>query len=169
MARFDKFDAERRAAAEPAGHIMTSIETDHGANGANGANVGSASLPPKTEILDTKVAAKSPARKHKQESDEDGLSEVKDSPPPKKKKKVADHDSDAAFAAKLQAQENGRVRSTRGGGAKPTPAKKKKTPKKKTNAKVKAEDDSDLEGSDVEVKERKVNRNGGFHVRPGLS
>ena len=77
-----------------------------------------------------------------------------------------EYDSDAAFAAKLQAQENGRIRSTRGGGPKKAVSAKKKSPKKKkkTSAKVKAEDDSDLDGSGSDVKERKVNRSGGFHV-----
>ncbi len=102
--------------------------------------------------------------KSKREEDDEDLSEVRDSPAPKKKKRKVEYDSDAAFAAKLQAQENGRIRSTRGGGPKAPAAKKKKTPKKKTSSKVKAEDDSDLDGSDG-AKEKKVNRSGGFHVR----
>ncbi len=106
-------------------------------------------------------------RKHKQEEYDEDLSEVRDSPAPKKKKRKVEYDSDAAFAAKLQAQENGRIRSTRGGGPKAPAAKKKKTPKKKTSSKVKAEDDSDLDGSDG-AKEKKVNRSGGFHVCSSL-
>ena len=107
------------------------------------------------------------AAKHKSEEDDEDLLEVRDSPAPKKKKRKVEYDSDAAFAAKLQAQENGRIRSTRGGGPKAPAVKKKKTPKKKTSSKVKAEDDSDLDGSDG-AKEKKVNRSGGFHVCSSL-
>ena len=107
------------------------------------------------------------ATKHKSEEDDEDLSEVRDSPASKKKKRKVEYDSDAAFAAKLQAQENGRIRSTRGGGPKAPAVKKKKSPKKKTSSKVKAEDDSDLDGSDG-AKEKKVNRSGGFHVYSSL-
>lgn len=89
--------------------------------------------------------------------------ELKGSPAPKKKK-IIEYDSDAAFAARLQAEENSRSRSTRGGGPKKPNGIKKKTLKKKTAAKVKAEDDSDMDESGSDMKERKVNRTGGFHV-----
>lgn len=146
MARFDKFDAARkRSSAQTNGHAATTKAES------------STSPIPTTEV------SPPPPTKHKQEDDDDDLSDVRDSPAPKQKKRKVEYDSDAAYAAKLQAQENGRIRSTRGGGPKPAAAKKKKTPKKKTSAKVKAEDDSDLDGSD-ETKERKVNRSGGFHV-----
>ena len=97
--------------------------------------------------------------------DEDDLSDVPDTPPPKKKRKAEPLDADAAFAAKLQAEENIRARPTRGGANRKNPVvkKKKRTPKKKTANKVKAEDDSDIDGSDVE--EKKPIRSGGFHVR----
>ena len=99
--------------------------------------------------------------KRQQESDEE-LSDVKEPLPPKKKKKV-ERDSDAAYAAKLQAQENARTRLTRGGGPKAPLAKKnKKTPKKKTPVKIKAEDDSDIDGSGSDGKEKV--RTGGFHA-----
>lgn len=168
MARFDKFDAERKANAEPNG-IVPSIE-DGGDGGGD-----ETSLPAKKEQKrSSSISEESTARKTtsshpnpNQESDGNELSEVKDSPPPKKKK-TSSRDSDAAFAAQLQAFENSRIRSTRGGGPKVTPAKKKKTPKKKTSAKVKAEDDSDMEGSASEVKERKYNKNNGFHVSRGF-
>lgn len=157
MARFDKFDAQRKSAAATNGFTDT-VEDD----------LPSQPAPKKLKqepIQDQPSAPKTTptASKHKQESEDDELSDIKDTPPPKKKKKI-DHDSDAAFAAKLQAQENSRFRSTRGGGPKVTPVKKKKAPRKKTSAKVKAEDDSDLDGSGSEAKERKVNRSGGFHV-----
>ena len=170
MARFDKFDAERKAAAETNGHVLPSIET----SGDPGLSEHASPPVPKkqrresaNEDLDVKRSTTSEKRKIP-ESEDDELSDVKDSPPPKKKKKVIEQDSDAAFAAKLQAQENSMIRSTRGGGSKPTPAKKKRTPKKKTAAKVKAEDDSDLDGSGSDVKEKKVNRSGGFHVGPSI-
>ena len=82
--------------------------------------------------------------------------------PPKKKRKQAD--SDAKLAAKLQAEENSRARPSRGGVAKkPVVARKKSSPKKKSAAKVKVDDDSDLElDSNGEAKD--VVRKGGFHV-----
>lgn len=169
MARFDKFDAQRKAAAESNGHVMPSIES------SGDPDLNEHASPPapkkqKREISDFSLAhgrSTTSETKHEQESEDDELSDVKDSPPPKKKKKAVDRDSDAAYAAKLQAQENSRMRSTRGGGPKAPQAKKKKTPKKKTSAKVRAEDDSDLDGSGSDAKEKKVNRSGGFHVRPG--
>ena len=124
--------------------------------------------PPTTNgVFDENAAPKphspSPVSKKRPKEEMEDMSDVKDSPVPKKKKKV-DNDGDAAFAARLQAQENARMRATRGGGPKKISPVKKKTPKKKTAAKVKAEDDSDLDESGSEVKERKVNRSGGFHV-----
>ncbi|KAL8937653.1 MAG: hypothetical protein Q9211_003569 [Gyalolechia sp. 1 TL-2023] len=90
-----------------------------------------------------------------------------DTVPPKKKRKRSPVDEDAAFAAKLQAEENGRARSTRGGGPKKAaPVKKRKTPKKKTADRVNGADDSDL---DSEPTEKKVNRSGGFHKPLNLS
>lgn len=83
-----------------------------------------------------------------------------ESPPKKKHRKQPDND--AKLAAKLQAEENSRARPTRGGGSKKaTPAKKKKTaPKKKSDTKIKADDDSDVDGSDGE----KVPKKGAFNV-----
>lgn len=171
MARFDKFDAQRKSAMKTNGFSKTTRDEFPANSGSSGP-----ASPPTQRNLEQKaeneglsdVKLTPSLGKHKQESvddddDDDELSDIKDSPPPKKKKRI-DHDSDAAFAARLQAQENSRIRSTRGGGPKATPAKKKKTPKKKTSTKVKAEDDSDLEGSGSEIKEKKVNRSGGFHV-----
>jgi hypothetical protein len=101
----------------------------------------------------------------KREVDLEDLSDVVDKPPAKKKRKADPAvDADAAYAARLQAEENLRARPTRGGSTrKAAPVKKKKaTPKSKTAKKVKAEDDSDLDGSEGGKKE--VNRTGGFHV-----
>ena len=121
--------------------------------------------PPSTANHETS-ASPAPSKKHKHEDLSDSVSSVIDSPKPKKKRKIENQDSDAAYAAKLQAMENQRSRSTRGGGAKATKPVKKKTPKKKSSNKIKAEDDSDMDGSGSggEAKERKVNRNTGFHV-----
>ncbi len=143
MTRFDIFTA--KSAPQMNGHTSTT-------NGA----VDDLPVP--------KPGSPSPVSKKRPKEEVEDMSDVKDSPIPKKKKKV-DNDSDAAFAARLQAQENARMRATRGGGPKKNSPVKKKTTKKKTAAKVKAEDDSDLEESGSEVKERKVNRTGGFHVR----
>ena len=92
------------------------------------------------------------------ESDE---SDVYPSPPKKKRKQP---DSDAKLAAKLQAEENSRARPSRAGvNKKPVVIRKKSTPKKKSSAKVKADDDSDLDlNSDGQKKD--VVRKGGFHV-----
>ena len=174
MRRFDKFDEQRKALPQTNGHASvkeespaspqttsqsTVIKTPLALQQANChsiAKIGSSVLSEPTR----KAITPSPT-KHKQESEEDDVSDVKSSLPPKKKKKT-ERDSDAAYAAKLQAQENARTRMTRGGGPKAPPAKKKKTPKKKTSAKVKAEDDSDLDGSGSDGKEKV--RTGGFHV-----
>ena len=162
MTRFDKFMAEKNPAPLTNGHPAT-------ANGQSS----EVSPDPKQESPEPKQEpspSPSPSKKVcKRESDEDDLSDAPASPSPKKKRKTAPLDDDAAFAARLQAEENGRARATRGGvNKKPTSANKKKnnkkTPKKKTSHKVKAEDDSDLEGSGSEVAEKKVNRTGGFHV-----
>ena len=100
----------------------------------------------------------------KREADDE--SEAVDVSPPKKKRKADVVDADAAYAARLQAQENLLARPTRGGNTrKAAPVKKKKSPSKskpKTSKKVKASDDSDIESS--EVGEKEVNRNTGFHV-----
>lgn len=103
----------------------------------------------------------------KRDAELEDLSDVADKSPPKKKRKAGSTvDADAAYAAKLQAEENLRARPTRGGSTrKAAPVKKKKsTPRSKTAKKVKAEDDSDLEASEASGK-KEVNRTGGFHVR----
>ena len=158
MTRFDKFVAEQSTSPVTNGHSTTvkPERTDP---------IQQVSPPPSKE-----------GQKRKSESDPDEdekLSDIPNSPPPKKKRKAEPAvDEDAAFAAKLQAEENSRARPTRGGVNRKSVAvnkkkkkKKKKTPKKKTSDKVKAEDDSDLEGSCSEDQEKKVNRSGGFHVR----
>ena len=145
MMRFDKFVAEQNASPTMNGHLdpVKSIETEQPTS------------PPESKV----------AQKRKSTSDDESeLSNVPVTPPPKKKRKPEPAlDDDAAFAAKLQAEENSRARPTRGGAnRKNTVIKKKKTPKKKTADRVKAEDDSELEGSGSE--DKKVNRSGGFHV-----
>ena len=146
MARFDKFMAEKNATPVTNGHAASV----------------------KDESEQHVEKASSPGRKmnQKRESDDEDLSDVPDTPPRKKKRKPEPAvDDDAAFAARLQAEENVRARPTRGGATrKAAVVKKKKGPKKKTSSKVKAEDDSDVEGSGSEAEEKKVNRSGGFHV-----
>lgn len=176
MRRFDKFDEQRKAAPQTNGHASAKEESPASPRtaGESTAIKGPLALHQTnghTTVKDNAPKSSEPARKtipqsthkNKQQSDDDGeVSDIKDSLPPKKKKKV-ERDSDAAYAAKLQAQENARTRTTRGGGPKPPPVKKnKKTPKKKTAAKVKAEDDSEIDGSGSDVKEKV--RTGGFHA-----
>lgn len=151
MARFDKFIAEKNAPPQTNGH--SSVAKDES----------SESPRPKQEI-----SPPTSDHGHKRTSDDDELSDVPISPSPKKKRKVEHFvDADAAYAAKLQAEENCRARPTRGGASRKstTIKKKKRSPKKKTSDKVKAEDDSDLQDSGSEAVEKKVNRSGGFHVR----
>jgi upstream activation factor subunit UAF30 len=100
----------------------------------------------------------------KREAESDDYSDSKDSSPPPKKKLKAEVDEDAAFAARLQAEEDKMARPTRGGASrKAAPAKKKrKTPKK---TRVTASDDSDLDGMDKKDKPKKKT---GFHVGQDL-
>lgn len=102
-----------------------------------------------------------------EEDQESQLSSLQSSPPPKKKQKASrsTEDSDAAFAARLQAEENRAGRATRGaatGKRKAAPGKKvKKEKKKKSKARVGSDEDSDVDGGE----KKEVKRNGGFHVR----
>lgn len=146
MARFDKFMAEQNAPPQTNGHTEE----------VNQESLGS----PEGTRLPPSPRSSSPQKSESADAEES--LEVVDVAPPKRKRKRSPLDDDAAFAAKLQAEENGRSRSTRGGGPKKTaPVKKKKAPKKKTADRVNAADDSDL---DPETVEKKVNRSGGFHV-----
>jgi upstream activation factor subunit UAF30 len=83
------------------------------------------------------------------------------SPSPKKRKPGQSvQETDAAYAARLQAEENGRARSTRGAGTKrKAPSKKEKRKKKKSKTVVGTDDDSD-----AGTPEEKVIKNTGFHV-----
>lgn len=175
MRRFDKFDEQRKALPQTNGHASVKDESPVSPQSVghpnvikgplalqqtNGHNTVKKNAPISSEPA--RKAIPQPPNKHKQESDDEEVSDIKDSPPPKKKKKV-ERDSDAAYAAKLQAQENARTRMTRGGGLKAPPVKKnKKTPKKKTSAKVRADDDSEIDGSGSDGKEKV--RTGGFHA-----
>ena len=175
MKRFDKFDEQRKAPAQTNSHAnvkepspaspRTAVHTTSKQDAlvssqTNGHIIFKAESPVSSDHTGKEIS-QSP-KKHEQGRDEEQLPDVKDSPPPRKKKKV-ERDSDAAYAAKLQAQENARSRTTRGGGPKAPLAKKiKKSQKKKTSAKVKAEDDSDIDESGSEVKEKV--RSGGFHA-----
>ena len=161
MTRFDKFIAEKNPIPESNGHTTN-------ANGQSSEVTPEAtveSIEPKQE---PSLSPSPPKNGRKRESAEEEMSDVSVSPSKKKKRKAAPVDADAAFAARLQAEENGRARATRGGVNKKSTSAKKRTDrkalKKKTSHKVKAEDDSDLEGSGSEVTEKKVNRSGGFHV-----
>jgi chromatin remodeling complex protein RSC6 len=116
----------------------------------------------------TNGAAPAARQKEKKETSEE--EEDEDAPPKKKRKqsKSKVDDADAKLAALLQAQEDSRTRSTRGGGAKKKAPVKKRTPKKKSSDKVKAEDDSDIELDSDGVAKEKVKK-GGFHKQYNLS
>ena len=149
MARFDKFMAEKSTGPQTNGHT-SEVKSE-----------------PSESPENTIQASASPApkRKMKHESDDDDLSDAPTEPSPKKKRKVEKFvDEDAAFAAKLQAEENSRARPTRNGVNKKAPVKKKSRPKKKTAAKVRNEDDSDIGNSGSGTADKTVNRSGAFHV-----
>lgn len=154
MARFDKFMAEKNSSPVSNGDkaAVKHEPKEHKQRLSSAPETPSPSKPPQ-----------------KYENDEDELSDVVDTPPPKKKRKaVTTADEDAAFAARLQAEENSRARPTRGGvNRKMNAVKKKKTPKlKRTDGKIKPEDDSDI-GPTSDVADKKVKK-GGFHVRSSM-
>lgn len=107
----------------------------------------------------TESPSSSPA---KREAESDDLSDVIDTGPPKKKQK-ATVDADAAFAARLQAEEDKLARPTRGGANRKTaPVKKKKKMMMTKKQRVTGSDDSNIDGED---KPQKPKRETGFHVR----
>lgn len=157
MKRFDKFN-ERDGAPDPeAAGAIPSVEapTTNGTKAITTAN--------------TSENGSESVSKKRTPDDESALSELEQSPPKKKQKKSKIvEDADAAFAAKLQAEENlrSRARSTRGGNTKKrTALPKKKKEKKKSSNKVKDEDDSDI-GSGSGSEKKSPKRTGGFHVGP---
>lgn len=146
MLRFDKFNSEQNGGSdvsEPTHTVANGTKTSNG------------------DTSDMSNHKRSPP------DDESVLSGPDENPPPKKKNKktkVKDEDGDAAFAARLQAEENARMgRATRGGNTKrKAPAPKKKAKKKSAN-KVKDDDDSDV-GSGSGGEKKSPSRKGGFHV-----
>ncbi|KAF1996146.1 SWIB-domain-containing protein [Amniculicola lignicola CBS 123094] len=167
MARFDKFNNERNGATDPEpSEPIPTIEKP----ATNGVSKHTA---PRDDTSEDHSASVS---KKRTPEDDSALSEVDASPPKKKvkvKKTKSVEEDDAAFAARLQAEENARIRSsrnTRGGNSakKKAPVKKVKSAKKKSSNKVKDEDDSDIDtGSGDDKKE--VKRTGGFHKPMTLS
>ncbi|KAL8713569.1 MAG: hypothetical protein Q9220_002431, partial [cf. Caloplaca sp. 1 TL-2023] len=145
MARFDKFMADQSEPPKTNGHVKPENNDSSGS----------------PEVRQSHMSPAPTTTSKRESAETDDTSELADVAQPKKKRKRSPVDEDAAFAAKLQAEENIRARPTRGGGPKKVaPIKKKKTPKKKTADRVDAADDSDL---DSEAAEKKVNRSGGFH------
>jgi upstream activation factor subunit UAF30 len=113
--------------------------TSENANGTNGASPSPSDSSP---------------QKRKEPSDESDLSDVVDERPKKKARKQDAEEDDAAYAARLQREENSRARPTRAGATrKAAPVKRKK----KSAVKVK-------DGSDVETNGEAKPRTGGFHV-----
>ncbi|KAJ5787669.1 hypothetical protein N7457_002659 [Penicillium paradoxum] len=150
MERFDRYADQSGMGGSP-----EEAATSNGQHNGDAASVAVPSSPPSS----------SPVKRH---ASSDVTSEpASASPPPTKKHKPdIDTDADAAFAAKLQAEENLRARPTRGGHSRRAAPTKKKS-KAKTSKRVKAEDDSDI-GSGEETK-KEVNRNTGFHKPYNLS
>lgn len=138
--RFDIINATKNGESP----VVPSVEQSDPAPAVNGVHKATADSP-----------SASPAKRDASEAVSDGI----DKAPPKKKRK-ASLDADAAFAARLQAEEDKLARPTRGGtNRKTAPAKKKKRPKKE---RVTGSDDSDLDGE--ESKAQKPKRETGFHV-----
>ena len=96
----------------------------------------------------------------KREAPFEPASDMMDESPPKKKRKEPSVDADAAYAARLQAEEDKRARPTRGGNSRKAAPMKKKTPKKKTAPRIRGSDESDVEDSPTEKKPK----NTGFNV-----
>lgn len=118
--------------------------TSENANGINGASPSPSDSSP---------------QKRKEPSDESDLSDVVDDRPKKKARKQDAEEDDAAYAARLQREENSRARPTRAGATrKAAPVKRKK----KSAVKVK-------DGSDVETNGDSKPRTGGFHVSLAIS
>ncbi|OAL28375.1 hypothetical protein AYO20_09492 [Fonsecaea nubica] len=107
-------------------------------------------------------SAQSSSSPAKREAESEDVSDVIDAQPPKKKQKSV-IDADAAYAARLQAEEDKLARPTRGGGSRKTaPVKKKKRSKKD---RVTGSDDSDIDG---EERKQKPKRDTGFHALSNL-
>ncbi|KAI4743178.1 SWIB-domain-containing protein [Aureobasidium sp. EXF-12298] len=118
--------------------------TSENANGTNGASPSPSDSSP---------------QKRKEPSDGSDLSDVVDERPKKKARKQDAEEDDAAYAARLQREENSRARPTRAGATrKAAPVKRKK----KSAVKVK-------DGSDVETNGESKPRTGGFHKPMNLS
>lgn len=141
--RFDIINAQNNGEAENS--VVPSVEPADPAPKTNGFHKPTAPSP-----------SSSPA---KREAPSEDRPDVLDVSRPKKKHKVS-IDADAAFAAKLQAEEERRARPTRGGANhKAAPAKRKKKVKKE---RVTGSDDSDLDEDGN--KPEKPKRDTGFHV-----
>lgn len=114
---------------------------------------------PKTNGVHKPAPPSSTSSPAKREAASEDLSDVVDTLPPKKKRK-ASIDADAAFAAKLQAEEERLARPTRGGAnRKAAPVKRKRKAKKE---RVTGSDDSDLDEDGS--KPQKPKKETGFHV-----
>ncbi|KAH9878521.1 hypothetical protein IAQ61_001793 [Plenodomus lingam] len=151
LRRFDIFNAEQNGNSEPS-DTLPSVE--NGVKASNG-NTSDGSAPKRSP------------------EDDSALSEVdNDASHPKKKVKKSKGvaEDDAALAARLQAEENARLRSTRGGNTKRRAAPKKveKKTKKKSATRVKDVDDSDV-NSDSGAEKKSPSRKGGFHKPMALS
>lgn len=155
MARFDKFNAERSGGPSTPSDEPPSQNTQQGDSTGNRLNV-VANMRRSSTAIDSAIDGE------KLDVDEpDGAEER--SKPPHKKRKAGMVDDDARLAAALQAEENNRVRATRGGTNKKATYGKGRpsSSKKKSQAKI---EESGTESESSGKKKRNVNRSGGFHV-----
>ncbi|KAF2435060.1 SWIB-domain-containing protein, partial [Tothia fuscella] len=151
MQRFDEFSADHASPPSPPPpaptakpHTITIGTNGHSASNKRSASPSDDELPSDAESQLSSLATPPPKKKHK--------------------KSRSVELSDAALAARLQAEENGRTgRATRGaanGKRKPVKKVKGERKKKKSKARVGSDDDSSAEGNG---EKKEVKRTGGFH------
>ncbi|KAI9827899.1 MAG: hypothetical protein M1826_006205 [Phylliscum demangeonii] len=161
MTRFDKFHAEKSAAPSSADESPARpVVNGHQPEPKSTAKPTAASVPSapamksaiKTEPGPTKLVVTSPLAKSS-----------------KNKRKSDVLDEDARLAAMLQAEENGRARTTRASHTKNLVVTKKRKVSSKANSSVKIDDDSGIETESGETKKRNIKQTGGFHKPLTLS
>lgn len=158
MARFDKFNAQRSGSPSPPRDQSPSMSAHPEDTTGNKLSLVAKMRQP-SAVGDSGADRETP--------DMDGPDRAEDfSSPPQKKRKAGAVDDDARLAAALQAEENKRVRATRGGTTNKTKGRPSPAKKKKSRAKV---EESGTESESGSRKKRNVNRNGGFHVSKSFS
>ncbi|KAI9662203.1 MAG: hypothetical protein M1829_006185 [Trizodia sp. TS-e1964] len=168
LARFDKFNAGNSSPTKSFDSPQPTVETNRSDSIENFAAKTEPGLvkeednssAPVVICHDLKEEQETPRRKLKQQPSTSNSPIPTTDKDSKKKRKLESLDDDARLAARLQAEENGRARPTRGGThRKATPSKKQRV-----KSKVKVKDSDQEDGSDPDEKKRKVTRTGGFHL-----